>query len=120
MSERRTWPDWVPRPAPPPPPVVVPPAPPVPPQPPSPPPGGFHIGWSPWARPADWGILTEEESDQVSGLMGELHALSDALAQVVHAGSAAQVAQARQVANRARRAVYRLLAGEVEPRPDEP
>ena len=63
---------------------------------------------------APWEAVTETLHERVPELMAEAGQLGAALMQVGHAGTDAQVAEARQIVARARRALYRLLADEPE------
>ncbi len=60
---------------------------------------------------APWETTGPSEADaSVLGLFGELKHIAAAALQVVHTGSAAQIAEAQKTLNQARRALYRLLA----------
>ena len=61
---------------------------------------------------AAWTAVTNNVDDAVMQLRDLLEQLGGALRQVVHAGTAAQLAQAREVLSNTRRQLYRILAEE--------
>jgi DNA-binding PadR family transcriptional regulator len=73
---------------------------------------------------APWEAVADSVHDDMIELRDVFLQVGVAFGQVVHAGSAAQVAEARRVLADTRRALYRILAegdaGEDEPQADEP
>jgi DNA-binding PadR family transcriptional regulator len=63
-------------------------------------------------RRAPWEDMADEADDGIGRLRGQVGQLIAATMQVATAGSEAQVAQAEKVLTEARRALYRLLAGD--------
>jgi DNA-binding PadR family transcriptional regulator len=59
---------------------------------------------------APWEEMTETDDDDVGALFLELRRLGMAAGQIGHLGSAEEVAGAREIIARARRALYSLLA----------
>jgi DNA-binding PadR family transcriptional regulator len=59
-----------------------------------------------------WKAVTDAAGGDVPGLLSLLRQLAAASMQVAHAGTEAQVAEARKVLREARRALYRILAEE--------
>ena len=60
---------------------------------------------------APWEQMTDsEDDDDVGALFLEMRRLGMAVGQIGHLGSAAEVARAREILTRARRAMYALLA----------
>jgi DNA-binding PadR family transcriptional regulator len=59
---------------------------------------------------APWDTLSSAAGDDVVGMIGLCRQLGIAAVQVVRAGNAAQIAEARKVVSDARRTLYRLLA----------
>ena len=57
-----------------------------------------------------WGAMSSAAGDDVVGMIHLCRQLGIAAVQVVRAGNAAQIAEARKVVSDARRALYRLLA----------
>jgi DNA-binding PadR family transcriptional regulator len=72
---------------------------------------------------APWDAVNAEVDDEVWQLMQRGRELGMTLFQIVNSGTDAQIAQAREVLDGARKALYRILAGEDEPgegeEPDE-
>jgi len=61
---------------------------------------------------APWEAMSSTAGNEVLDVMGLLRSLAVAAMQVAHAGSPAQLAEARKVLAEARRALYRILAAE--------
>lgn len=62
------------------------------------------------ASPPPWEQMTEADHDDAGALFMEMRRLGMATGQVGHVGSSEQVAKAREILGRARRAIYALLA----------
>jgi DNA-binding PadR family transcriptional regulator len=58
---------------------------------------------------APWEQMTDSEDDDVGALFLELRRLGLAVGQIGHLGSAEEVAGAREIVTKARRAIYALL-----------
>jgi DNA-binding PadR family transcriptional regulator len=59
-----------------------------------------------------WEQMADSDDDEVGSLFHEMRRLGMAVGQIGHLGSAEQVARAREIVTKARRAVYALLAEE--------
>jgi DNA-binding PadR family transcriptional regulator len=59
---------------------------------------------------APWEQMTDSDDDDVGALFLEMRRLGMAAGQIGHLGSAEEVARAREIVTKARRAIYALLA----------
>jgi DNA-binding PadR family transcriptional regulator len=59
---------------------------------------------------APWEQMTDSDDDDVGALFSEMRRLGMAVGQIGHLGSAAEVAGAREIVTKARRAIHALLA----------
>jgi DNA-binding PadR family transcriptional regulator len=69
--------------------------------------------------PAPWEIFNDTFTEQVKETGALVRDVAMAFGQVVHAGNAAQVAEARRILTETRRSLYRLLADGDDPQDEE-
>ena len=72
--------------------------------------GRAHLAQRPDDAPAPWEQMSGDVSNEAHELAGVMRQVAFAFAQVLRTGSKAQIAQAHNVLNTARRDLYRILA----------
>jgi DNA-binding PadR family transcriptional regulator len=74
--------------------------------------GRVWVDERPDSSSAPWTQVGDSDDDGVGALFGEMRRLGMAVGQIGHLGSADELAKAREIVTRARRAIYALLSAD--------